>query len=248
MDGVRIGVDDRPHDSSLAVEILAFESAKECEVEQADAPVRAQQAVVGVRVAGDDAFAPEETKEEAEHDLANAVALRLVELRNLLRPQPVHVLGDEHASGREIRVHAWHTDVRVPLEQPREAALLLRLDLVVELAGDPLAHLAQQRSSVATRRKTRDDRADEPDRPQVAVDRVADVRVLNLHRDVLAVTGVRAVDLTDGSDREWLLVEGGKYILHARVEILLDHSSHCAERKRLWVFNQRAERTRLRLT
>ena len=201
-----------------------------------------------MRVAGNDAFAPEETEEEAEHDLANVVALRLVELGDLLRPQPVHVLGDEHASGREIRVHAWHTNVRMAPEQLRQAALLLRLDLVVELIGDPLAHLTQQRRGVATRRETRDDRADEPDRPQVAFDRVADVGVLNLHRDVLAVAGVRAVDLTEGSDREWLLLEGGEYILHARVEILLDHSSHCRERKRLPVFDRRAERTRLRLT
>ena len=201
-----------------------------------------------MRVAGDDAFAPEETEEEAEHDLANVVALRLVELRDLLRSQPVHILGDEHASGREIRVHAWHANVRVAPEQPREAALLLRLDLVVELIGDPLAHLAQQRSGVATRRETRDDRADEPDRPQVAVDRVAEVRVLNLHRDALAVAGKRAVDLTEGSDRERLLLKGGEYILHAHVEILLDHSSHDAEQKRLSVLNQRAQRTRLRLT
>ena len=80
---------------------------------------------------------------------------RLVESRDLLEPQPIHILGDEHASGREIRVHAWHTNVRVAPEQPRDAALLLRLDLVVELIGDPLAHLAQQRSRVATRRETR---------------------------------------------------------------------------------------------
>ena len=82
-------------------------------------------------------------------------------------------------------------------------------------------------------RETREDRADQPDRPQVAVDRIRDVRLLNLHRNVLAVAGVRAVDLTEGGDREWLLVEGSEYILHASLEILLDHSSHSAERKRI---------------
>jgi hypothetical protein len=41
LDGVRIGVDHRPHNSSLAVEILVFEPAKEREVEHADAPVGA---------------------------------------------------------------------------------------------------------------------------------------------------------------------------------------------------------------
>ena len=132
---------------------------------------------------------------------------------------------------------------RVAPEQPREAALLLRLDFVVELIGDQLPHLAQQRSGVATRRETRDDRADQPDRPQVAVDRVAEVRVLNLHRNALAVAGKRAMDLTEGTDRERLLIEVGEQILHARVEILLDHSSHGAERKRLSILNQRAQRT-----
>ena len=145
-------------------------------------------------------------------------------------------------------MHAWHANVRVTPEQPSEAALLLRLDLVVELIRDQLAHLAEQRSGVRTRREMREDRADEPDHPQVAVDRVRDVRVLNLHRDVLAVAGVRAVDLTEGSDREWLLIERGEHILHANAEILLDHLSHCAERKPLSVFSQRAERTRLRVT
>src|ERR1700722_8587297 len=150
-----------------------------------------------MRVASDDAFAPEETEEEAEHDLADVVALGLVEFRDLLRPQPVHILRDKHAAGREICVHTWHANVRVALEQPSEAALMLRLDLVVGLIGDPLAPLAQQRSGVATWREARDDRADEPDRAQVTVDRVADVGLLNLHRDVLAVAGVRAGGLTE---------------------------------------------------
>jgi hypothetical protein len=45
-----------------------------------------------------------------------------------------------------------------------------------------------------------------------------------------------------------LLVENGEYILHAGVEILLDHESHAAQRKRLSVFAQRAQRMRRRLT
>src|SRR6516165_7229352 len=99
VDGVRIGVDHRLHDITLAVEILGFEVAYEREVEQADAAVRAQEAVVGVRVAGDDALAPDEPEEEAEHDLADAVALGLLKSRDLVEPQPVDVLGDEHPSG-----------------------------------------------------------------------------------------------------------------------------------------------------
>ena len=75
MNCVRIGVDDRPHDVALAVQILGFEAAKEREVEQADAPVRAQEAVLRMGVARDDPLTPEQTEVEPEHDLANAVAL-----------------------------------------------------------------------------------------------------------------------------------------------------------------------------
>jgi cellulose biosynthesis protein BcsQ len=73
---------------------------------------------------------------------------------------------------------------------------------------------------LATRRETRDDRADEPDHPQVAVDHIRDVRMLNLHRDVLAIAGARAVDLTEGCDRERLLLKRDEHILHANIEIL----------------------------
>jgi hypothetical protein len=168
-----------------------------------------------VGVAGDDVFAPHQTEVEAEHDLADAVAFGFVELRDLVEPQPLDVLRDEHASGREIRVHARHANVRMAPEQPREATLLLRLDLVVELIGDPLAHLAQQRSGVTTGRQALNDRAHQPEGAQVAADRLGDVRVLHLHRDVLAGARVRAVDLTEGGDREWLLVDCGEDVLQA---------------------------------
>jgi hypothetical protein len=105
-----------------------------------------------VRIAGNDLFAPDETEEEAQDDLADAVALCLVEPCDLVEPQPMtDVLGDEYALRREICVYARDVHMRVPTEEPRESALMLRLDLVVELISDPLAHLAQQRSRIRTR-------------------------------------------------------------------------------------------------
>ncbi len=186
-----------------------------------------------MRIAGNDAFAPNETEEETQHDLANTVALGLVELHDLLEPEAIDVLRDQHASRREVRVHAWHPDMRVVPEQPRESALVLRLDLVVELIGDALAHLAQQRSRIATRCQAAEDRAHEADRAQLTGDRVCDTRVLHLHRDALAVARAGAVDLTEGGDREWVRLENSEHVLHAGVEILLDHPSHPAQRKRL---------------
>ena len=48
------------------------------------------------------------------------------------------------------------------------------------------------------------------------------------------------MDLTEGRDREWLLVEGSEYVLQAGVEILLDHAPQAAQRNRLSGFRQRA--------
>jgi len=64
--------------------------------------------------------------------------------------------------------------------------------------------------------------------------------VLNLDRDTLAVAGARTVDLTQGRERERLLVEGNEHVLQAGVEILLDHPSQAAQRNRLSGFRQRA--------
>ena len=201
MNGIRIGLDDRSQNVTLAVQVAGFEVAQQRKVEQTDAPVGAQQAVLGIWIAGSDPRTPDETEEEAQHDLADAVALGLIEPRDLVEAHAIDVLRDEHATRRQIRVHAWHANVRVTAEQTRESALVLGFDLVVELIGDPLAHLAQQRSRVRTRRQALEDRAHESDVAQVGRDRVADVRLLHLHRDVLAVARPRAVNLTER--RQW---------------------------------------------
>ena len=50
--------------------------------------------------------------------------------------------------------------------------------------------------------------------------------MLNLHRDTLAVAYARAMDLTEGRDRARLLVEAGKHVLQAGVEVPLDDLPH----------------------
>ena len=140
-------------------QVAGVEVAEQAEVEQAQPSVRAQEAVVRVRVAGDDPLAPRELEVEAEDDLADAIALGLPEALDLLAPQPLDVLGHQHAARREIRVDARHPDVRVPAEQPREPALVLGLQLVVELVGDPLADLGQHRGRVELRGEALEERA-----------------------------------------------------------------------------------------
>ena len=78
MDALRVALGDRPHDGALALDVGRLEIAQQAEVEDAQAPVAAQQAVVGVRVAGDHAVAPGKAEEEAEDDLADAVAFGVV--------------------------------------------------------------------------------------------------------------------------------------------------------------------------
>jgi hypothetical protein len=152
-----------------------------------------------VRVAEDDVFAQDETEQEAEHGLGDAVALGLVELRDLGEPQPVDVLRDEHASGPEIGVHARHPNVRVVPDQPRNAGPVLRIDVADELIGDPLAHLAQ----AALRRRNPAPGAgrsgSQPRSGAIVGDLVSDLRVLNVHRDELAVASLRAVNLAMGA-------------------------------------------------
>ena len=140
-------------DVAFALQVVRLEVAHEAEVEQAQPAVRAEDAVVRVRVAGHDAVAPHEAEEEPEGDLADAVALRVVEARDLVGPQPFDVFGHEHAACREVRVHARHPHVGVAPEHPLEAALMLGLDLVVELVGDPLAELVQHGARVEPRRE-----------------------------------------------------------------------------------------------
>jgi hypothetical protein len=132
--------------------VIRFKVAQQPEVEKAEPSVRAENAVVRVRVAGDGAVTPHEAEVEAEGDLADTVALRVAEVLDLVGPQPFDILGDEHAARREVRVHAWQAHVRVTTEQSLEPALVLGLDLVVELVGDPLAYLGQQCTRIESRR------------------------------------------------------------------------------------------------
>ena len=104
-----------------------------------------------MRVAGDDAIAPRQPEVEAEDELADAVALGVGQPRDLLCAEPLDVVGHEHPARREAGVRASHEDVGMAAQAALEAALVLGLELVVELVGDPLAHLGQERTRVEPR-------------------------------------------------------------------------------------------------
>ena len=135
---------DRARQRLLALEVLGVERAHEPEVEEADAAVVEQQVVAGVRVAADPAHAREQREVEAEDDLAEAVALGLVELLDVAEAAAGEQVGDEHAAAREPGVDARDVGERVAAEGALDGAVVLGLELVVELLGDPLAQLARR--------------------------------------------------------------------------------------------------------
>ncbi len=91
----------------------AGDVAHQAEVQEADAAVRAQQVVAGMRVAECDPLAVEHAEEEAEDDLPVAVAPRLVGAAHGLEALALDVLADEHAPGREVGVHVGHPHERM---------------------------------------------------------------------------------------------------------------------------------------
>ena len=199
---------DRARQRALALEVLLVERAHEPEVEEADAAVVEQQVVAGVRVAADAAHAREQREVEAEDDLAEAVALGLVERLDLAEAAAVEQVGDEHAAAREPGVDLRHVDERVAAVGALDGAVVLGLDLVVELLGDPLAQLAVERLDVEPGREPLDERQQQREVAQVGLDRLGDAGVLELDRDLVAVERDRAVDLADRGGGERLLLEG----------------------------------------
>ena len=107
-------------------------------------------------------------------------------------------------------MHPGDAHVGVVAEAPLEPALMLGLDLVVELVRDPLADLGEHGAGVEPRGEALDDRSDEPEVAQVARNGLRHPRVLHLDRDVLAVRRPRPMHLAERRERERLLVEVGE--------------------------------------
>ena len=111
-----------------------------------------------MRISEGDPVAIQQTEVEAEDDLAVAVALGLAGPAHFLKALSLHVLGHEHAPGRQVRVHPRHAHERMPPHQPLDRPLILGLELVIELLGDPLSHLGGERLGVQSGREPLDER------------------------------------------------------------------------------------------
>ena len=108
-------------------------------------------------------------------------------------------------------------------------ALVLGLELVVELLVDPLADLVPDRLRVHPRRDPLGEAQDQPEVLHVGAHRRSDARVLDLDGHLAAVAERRAVHLTDRGGGDRLLVELGEDVGRGFVELVLDHLAHVLE-------------------
>ena len=106
-------------------------------------------------------------------------------------------------------------DERVAAEDARHRALVLRLELVVELVADAAADLLGGRLDVEPRRDPLHQPQDHPEVLHVGPHRLGDARVLDLDRDVAPVVQLGAVDLADRGGRDRRLVELRERVLEA---------------------------------
>ena len=168
--------------------------------------------VARVRVAQRDVVVAAVDVVEAVHDLGDAVAAGVVGGLEVVEAHALVQLGDEHAAGRELGVHARDEHVRVVAPQPPDAAVRGGLELVVELLGDALAQLVGQRLGVQPGRDAGQQRHQQPEVAQVGVDRLGDARVLDLDRDVDALVRAGAVDLADRGGGHGLRLDVGEHL------------------------------------
>src|SRR5579859_5963880 len=100
---------------------------------------------------------------EAKDRLADPIALRLWVGLELLEAGAVDKLGDHDPLVRERRDHIRDDDERMAAEDPRQRPLVLGLQLVVELLGDPRPDLLADRLWIHSRRDPLGQPQDQPE-------------------------------------------------------------------------------------
>ncbi len=120
-------------------------------------------------------------------------------------------------------------DERVAAEDARQAALVLGLELVVELLLDARADLGAHRLGVEARRDGLHQPQDHPQVRQVGADGGVHPRVLDLDGDVAVIGEAGAVDLADRRGRDRDRVEGLEHVVEPVAVLGLEHLPHVLE-------------------
>jgi len=227
--GGGVVLDDRPLAGELKLDRLGAQALEQPEVQERHAPVVEQQEVAGVRVAGELAVAVQAAEEEAKDDLADAVALGLRAVLELLEADAADELAHQHPLARETADHVGDDDERMPGEDTRERALVLGLQLVVELLDDPLLDLLRDRLDVERGSHPLEQAHDHVKVLQVGAHRAGDAGVLHLDCHLAAVVERGFVDLADRGGGDRLLLEGLEDVLDRFFQVLLDHPAHLLE-------------------
>src|SRR5919202_2713810 len=113
-----------------------------------------------------------------------------------------------------------------------ERALLLGLELVVELLHDPLLELLGRRSGVEAGRQGLGEAQEHARVLHVGTDGLGHAGILDLHGDVAAVRERRPVDLPYRGRGRGLLLEVLEQLLGWLLELLLEHALHPLPRHR----------------
>src|SRR5207248_3164623 len=122
-------------------------------------------------VARELAVAVQATKEEAEDDLPQAVALLARTALELLEAHTLDVVAHQHPLPRERGDDLRHHDEGMAREDARERTLVLRLELVVQLLDDPLTDLLGDRLHIEARGHALEQAHDQVEVLQVGADR-----------------------------------------------------------------------------
>ena len=147
----------------------------------------------------------------------------------LLETDAVDEVADEHTLAGQRADDLGHEDERVAVVDAGQRALVLGLELVVELLHDALPDLLGDGVDVEPRGHPLEQPHDHVEVLEVRPDGRPDARVLDLDGHLAAVVGEPgAVHLADRSGRDRLLVEVLEQLLDRVFEVIFDHPPHLA--------------------
>ena len=201
------------------------------EVHHAEPAVVEQPEVARVRIPVQQPSPRRPGEQEPHEQDARPVALLLAAVADDLRQRrAVHPLGDQDML--RAHHHTGHVDVGITRVRIGEGLLRGGLEKVVELFGDPVAQLVEQRLDVEPGHQQPEHPPGPAQLVEVTDQRPSGAWVLDLHRDPAAVAPDRLVDLPDGCRGGGRVVELGEVVPPGLAQVFGQHLMHAASGQR----------------